>query len=88
MNTKHVATEIQERLLGDFPGGPVVKTLLPLQGTRVRSLVGVELRSHMPRGVPKRNTTKRKALGLPGGSRPLWKSFGDLEERQISSLKR
>ena len=33
----------------DFPGGPVVKNPLPMQGTRVRSLVG-ELRSHMPWG--------------------------------------
>lgn len=31
---------------GDFPGGPI-KTVPPLQGTQVRSLVR-ELRSHMP----------------------------------------
>ena len=30
----------QERDVGDFPGGPVVKTLLPEQGAWVRSLVG------------------------------------------------
>ena len=35
----------------DFPGGPVVKTLL-LQGVQVQSLVG-ELRSHMPYGMAK-----------------------------------
>ena len=29
----------------DFPSGPVVKTYLPMQGARVRSLVG-KLRSH------------------------------------------
>ena len=33
---------------GDFSGGPVVKDFaIPLQGTRVRFLVG-ELRSHVP----------------------------------------
>ena len=31
----------------DFPGGPVVKNRLTMQGTQVRSLVR-ELRSHMP----------------------------------------
>ena len=36
----------------DFPGGPVVKTLLPMQGVRVRSLV-LELRSHLLHGVSK-----------------------------------
>ena len=29
----------QERDVGDFPGGPVVKTLLPEQGAWVQSLV-------------------------------------------------
>ena len=37
----------------DFPGGPVVKTVLPLQGARVQSLV-MELKFHMPHGVAKR----------------------------------
>ena len=37
----------------DFPGSPVVKTAIPLQGIRVWSLVG-ELRSHMPRGLAKK----------------------------------
>jgi len=32
---------------GNFPGGPVVKTLFPLQKARVQSLVG-QLRSHRP----------------------------------------
>ena len=36
-------------LFWDFPGGPVVKNLLAIQGTPVQSLVG-ELRSHMPWG--------------------------------------
>ena len=34
----------------DFPGGPVVKTLLPLQGVQARPLAW-ELGSHMPCGV-------------------------------------
>ena len=38
-----------------FPGGPVVKTILPMQGALVWSLVG-ELRSHIPRGAAKINT--------------------------------
>ena len=43
----------------DFPGVPVVKTELPLQGARVRSLVG-ELRSHMPQGVAKKSKLKKE----------------------------
>ena len=46
---------------GDFPGGPAVKTVLPLQGTWVQSLVG-ELRSHMPR-----STAKKKKKNLKTG---------------------
>ena len=42
----------------DFPGGPVVKTLLiPLQGARVQSLVK-ELRFCMPRGAAKKKKKK------------------------------
>ena len=41
----------------DFPGAPVVKTVLPMQGVWVRSLVR-ELRSHMPHG--KKQNTKQK----------------------------
>ena len=36
-----------------LPDGPVVKTLLPLQGARVQSLVR-DLRSHMPSSVAKK----------------------------------
>ena len=36
----------------DFPGGPVVKNLLPMQGVRVRSLVA-KLRSHKLHGQKK-----------------------------------
>ena len=35
-------------VMGDFPGGPVVRICLPVQGTQVQSLVG-DLRSHMLR---------------------------------------
>ena len=37
----------------DFPSNPVVKTVLPLQGTWVQSLVG-ELRSYMLYSTAKR----------------------------------
>ena len=37
----------------DFPGGPAVETMLPLQGAQVRSLVR-KLGSRMPRGVVKK----------------------------------
>ena len=37
----------------DFSGGPVVKTMLPLQGEQVQSLAG-KLRSHMLRGAAKK----------------------------------
>ena len=43
---------------GDFPGGAVVETVLPLQEAQVRSLVG-ELRSHMLHG-----TDKKKRAGV------------------------
>ena len=38
----------------DFPGGPVVKTPLPLQRAWVPSLIW-ELRSLMPQGASKKN---------------------------------
>ena len=44
----------------DFPGTPVVGTLLPLQGVWVQSLVG-ELRSHMLCGVAKKFKNKNKS---------------------------
>ena len=37
-----------------LPGGPVVKTPLPLQRVWVPSLIG-ELRSHVPQGAPKKD---------------------------------
>ena len=38
----------QNRIFWDFPGSPVVKTLLPMQGTQLWSLIG-ELRCRIPR---------------------------------------
>ena len=43
----------ERRLHWDFPSGPVVKTVLPLQGAWVQSLVQ-ELRFHKPHGVAKK----------------------------------
>ena len=40
-------------LYWDFPGGPVVKTVLPWQGGQVQSMMG-ELKSPMPRGEAKK----------------------------------
>ena len=37
----------------NFPGAPVVGTLLPIQGAQVQSLVG-ELGSYMPHSVAKK----------------------------------
>ena len=43
----------------DFPDGPVVKTLLPLQGARVQSL-DRELRSHKPHGTAKKKKGRKR----------------------------
>ena len=47
----------------DFFGGPVVKTVLPMQGAQVQSLVG-ELRSHITHAVAtkkkKKNNNKQR----------------------------
>ena len=48
----------------DFPGGPVVKTLLPLQGARVPALVR-ELRSRMPRGAAKKKRKQNEPHKYP-----------------------
>ena len=37
----------------DFPGSPVVDSVLPLQGAWVQSLAG-ELKAHMPHGMAKK----------------------------------
>ena len=46
---------------GDFPGGPVVKTALPLHKAQAQSLVR-KLGSHMPHGGQK-NKNKKTPLG-------------------------
>ena len=43
----------------DFPGGPVVKTQLPLQGSWVSSLVR-ELKSYILHSAAKKKKEKRK----------------------------
>ena len=45
----------------DFPDGPVVKTLLPLQGAWVQSL-DRELRSHKPHGMAKKKKREEKEI--------------------------
>ena len=55
----------------DFPGGPVVKTVLPLKRVKVRSLVE-ELRSHRPLGV-----AKKKKSCWASRSHPIWLHFLD-----------
>ena len=55
---------INKRILKNFPGSLVVKTTLPLEGARVRSLV-MELRSHMPQStVKKRHKTDSKPRNM------------------------
>lgn len=49
---------------GAFPGGPVVKDTLPLQGTLVPSLVG-ELKFCMQHDMPKKKEKKPKCLTVP-----------------------
>ena len=46
-------------MCGDFPGGPVVETVLPMQGAEVQSLVR-ELTSHMPWYAAKKVFKKKK----------------------------
>ena len=53
------AGNIQKGVTGDFPDSPVVRTVLPLQETRVQFLVG-ELRSHKPHGTAKEEVTDLK----------------------------
>ena len=55
---------------GDFPGGPVVKTL-PLQGTQFQSLVG-ELRAHMP------SSQKQKMIKIKFNRGRMWWSSTQL----------
>ena len=48
---------------GGVPGGPVVRTTLPLHGTQVRSLVG-ELKFHMPYGTAKKKKSTQPLVGV------------------------
>ena len=50
-------------MCGDFPGGPVVETVLPMQGAEVQSLVR-ELTSHMPWYAAKKVLKKKKKNSL------------------------
>ena len=51
----------------DFFGGPVVKTVLLMQGVQVQSLVG-ELRSHIAHAVAKKKKkTKKRKIGRNTG---------------------
>ena len=43
----------------DFPGSPVVKTLLSNAGAQIQSLVG-KLRSHMLHGLKKQNVKRKQ----------------------------
>ena len=49
----------------DFFGGPVVKTVLLMQGVQVQSLVG-ELRSHIAHAVAKKKKKKQRKEKLEG----------------------
>ena len=49
---KKWALQSQKPVVGDVPGGPVVKTALPIWGAWVRSLIG-DLRSYMLCGTTK-----------------------------------
>ena len=51
-----VTLKKKKKSYGEFPGSPVVRTLLPLKGAQIQSLVG-ELRSHMLGGVDKKKQT-------------------------------
>ena len=57
-------------MFGDFPGGPVVATLLLLQGAPVRSLVR-KLRSHMPQDMARKEGGRLNVRILGGELRLL-----------------
>ena len=57
-NFKCEDAEITKHLMGDFPGGPVVDSLLPMQRAWVLSLIR-ELRSHMAHGMAKKRKKKK-----------------------------
>ena len=51
--------EFQWSKARDFPGGPVVRLHLLMQGVQVQSLVG-ELRPHMPQGQKNQNAKQKQ----------------------------
>ena len=55
----------KEKEDGDFPGNKAVKTVLPLQGVQVQSLVG-ELRSCMPSGEAKKGKKEMQHIYYSG----------------------
>ena len=57
--------KLKNCIFGDFPSNPEVKTTLPMQGARVRSLVR-ELRSHILYGVAKKK--KKKTMSFKKNS--------------------
>ena len=71
---------------GDFPGGPVVDSMLPVQGVWVPSLVG-ELRSHVLCSVAKKIYIKKKKspvlFTLFLASLADWKSPGRLGTHHV-----
>ena len=52
--------------VGDFPGSPVTKTVLPVLDTQVWYLI---TRSHMPCGKDKKKSLKKREGGL---LKPIW----------------
>lgn len=49
----------QERKSRDFPGSPMMKTMLPRQGMQVGSLLR-ELKAHMVKKLKKKKNPERK----------------------------
>lgn len=60
-NSKLDGLNLLKLFLGGFPVSPAIKTVLPVQGAWVRSLLR-ELRSHMPQDKAKRLKKKRLFL--------------------------
>ena len=58
LSWKGTGITVQKRIMGDFPGGPVGKTVLPVQGAWVRFLVGELDPAYMPQLRSPHATTK------------------------------
>ena len=52
---------IKKKSRGTFPGGPAVKTNLPVQGAQVQPLVG-ELGSYMSHGVAENKSSSSRLI--------------------------